>query len=227
MLFIAVILALLTACFIVSSTFSSLGMIIFAISFALLLVIFAAFYLIQDKIALYWPVIPMSGFLVLGLSILWLVSNNIWAKFIFLFFSLGLIGYLFFNLYNLNYHPRLWSVEGFKGITCFFTFLTSFYFFVAVGALNFFLKIPLIELELILFPLLCWLAFYNFWFKKPRPNFFIIFVFALLGLECYLVLGFLPLGFYLASFLSSLFFSLIFFFVAFPERALLEARGET
>ena len=210
MLFVIIILGLLSVSFVISFIFSNLGIIFFTILFDLLLIISATFYLIRDKI-IYWPVVLALCFLIAGLNIFCLVLSNILAKFAFLFFSLGLTGALLSSVYNLSFRPRLWDVKGFRKIGYPLTFLTSFYFFTAVGALNFFLKISLVKLGIILFPLLCWLSFYNLWFKKPRPNFFLIFVFALLGLECCLALEFLPLGFYLNSFLSSLFFSLMFF----------------
>lgn len=210
MMLIPITLALLVASFLIVLLFPNLGTISFTFLFSLLLIAFSFLYLVRFKFSFYWPVVVEMIFLVFGLNLFWLISTNIWAKLILLIFSLAGISYLLKNLYNLVYAPRFCQPKGFSWSAIFFTFLISFSLFVGLGALNYFFEVSLIKLGIVFFPLLAWLAFYNIWFERPRPSYFLIFIFALLGVECYFVLGFLPLSFYFSSFLVSLFFSFLF-----------------
>jgi len=209
-IFIGVIFILLFVSFLIVTFFLNQTTIIFTLVFNFLLITLLFFYLVRFKLSIYWPIIIEAIFFITGLSIFWLITSSIWLKFIFLFISFLWAIYLSYNLYNLIRRPRLFQSDGFSKSVVFSTFLISFYFFTSVGALNYFFNVPQFKVIIPLFPILAWLVFYIIWFEGQKKFSPFIYVFALLAIECYFVLTFLPISFYFNAFLSSVFFSISF-----------------
>jgi len=226
---IGISLALLLVSFSLTIIFPYPIVLISSFIFNLLLVLLTIFLLGSFRILYYyWPVVGETIFLLLSLNIFWLTAGNYLIQYIFLFICLAIFGLLFYNFYTLNFSPRVWRIEWITLSAPLICFLITYFLFFSVNFLIQFLGVSQVGLFVILFISLSWLSLYNFYTirlryflnekkeryldltKDKKINFFLVFIFSLLGIESLIVCNFLPFGTFVNSFLASVFYVLSF-----------------